>query len=162
MNTSHMKRYALCLITLWCTACSTNTTDEKMIVDRRMEFNSAIAEHDTSKMGEYCAEDIMVITSRNSRFVGKDQYAAGLEQEFKSKDDVVYMRTPESIKIFPTWEMAAESGLWIGKWKNGNETIGVEGTYYAKWRKENGQWLITAEIFTPLKCIGGSYCMDIP
>jgi ketosteroid isomerase-like protein len=157
-----MKRYALCLVTSCCIACTTNTTDEKMMVDRRMAFNSTLADHDTSKMGEYCDEDIIVVTSRNAMFVGKDQYAAGLDQEFKSKDNVIYVRTPESIKVFPTWEMAAESGLWVGKWKNGNETIEIEGTYYAKWKKKDGQWLITAEIFTPLKCTGGIYCKDIP
>jgi len=159
-----MKSYILLLISC-CIACTTNTADtedEKMIVDKRMAFNLAIADHDISKMGEYCDQDITVITSRNSKFLSKDQYAAGLGQEFKSKEDVVYMRTPESIKIFPSWEMAAESGLWVGKWKNGSEAIEVEGTYYAKWKKKNGQWFITAEVFTPLKCIGGSYCMDPP
>ena len=162
MNAKGMKSYAFCVITCCYMSCTTNTTDENMIAGRRMAFNSAIADHDISNMGEYVAEDIIVITSRNSRFVGKDQYAAGLEQEFKSKGEVVYLRSPESINVFPSWEVAAESGLWVGKWKNGNETIEVEGSYYAKWRKKNGQWLITAEIFTPLKCAGGGYCMDIP
>ncbi len=159
-----MKSYILLLISC-CIACTTNTADtndEKMIVAKRMAFNLAIADHDISKMGEYCDQDIMVITSRNSKFLGKDQYAAGLDQEFKSKEDVVYMRTPESIKVFSTWEMAAESGLWVGKWKNGTEAIEIEGTYYAKWKKKNGQWFITAEVFTPLKCIGGNYCMEPP
>lgn len=165
MNASHMKSRVLFLIVCCSVACTTNTADtndEKNIVGKRMAFNLAIADHNISKMGEYCDQDIIVITSRNARFLGKDQYAAGLDQEFKSKDDVVYMRTPESIKIFPSWEMAAESGLWVGKWKNGNEAIEVEGTYYAKWKKKNGQWFITAEVFTPLKCLGDSYCSAHP
>ena len=162
MNARQMKSYAIGLITYCCIACTTNTIDEKMIVDKRMAFNGAIADHDISKMGEYCAADIIVVTSRNSRFTNSDQYAEGLQREFKTKEDVIYIRTPESIKVFPSWEMAAESGLWIGKWKNNNESIEIEGTYYAKWKKRDGQWLITSEVFTPLKCTGGVYCMEIP
>jgi ketosteroid isomerase-like protein len=160
-----MKSSILLLMFACCIACTTNTgdnNDEKMIVDKRMAFNLAIADHDISKMEEYCDQDIIVITSRNSKFLGKDQYAAGLNQEFKLKYDVAYTRTPESIKVFPTWEMAAESGSWVGKWKNGNEAIEIKGTYYAKWKKKNGQWFITAEVFTPLNCTGNSYCTDPP
>lgn len=156
-----MKSVVQFVIVCCCVGCTTNTantTDEKMIVDRRVAFNRAIAVHDLSNMDEYCAADIIVITSRNSKFVGRDQYASGLEQEFTSKEGVVYTRSPESINVFPAWEMAAESGRWLGKWKNGSESIEVEGSYYAKWKKSNGQWLIMAEIFTPLKCTGDSYC----
>ena len=160
-----MKSRVLFLIIGYCVACTTNTADtndQQMIVDRREAFNLAIAQHDISRIGDYCAQDIMVITSRNSRFVDRDQYASGLDQEFKSKEDVIYIRTPESVKVFPAWEMASESGRWVGKWKNGNEAIEVEGTYYAKWKKKNSQWFITAEVYTPLKCMGGSYCTNSP
>jgi len=151
------------LVTVCCLGCESDTEDQKkMIADSRVAFNLAIANHDTSEMVKYWTEDIIVITSRNASFIGKHQYAAGLEQDFKSKEDVVYIRNPETIEVFPVWEMAAESGRWIGTWKNGTEAIKVVGTYYAKWKKINNQWLISAEVFTPLKCSGGNYCMDVP
>jgi len=146
-----------------CFACGTNTADQKKIIaDQRIAFNLAIAGHDTSEMVKYWTDDVIVITSRNARFVGKDQYAAGLAREFKSKEDVVYVRTPETIEIFPAWEMAAESGRWIGSWKSGDEEIEVTGTYYAKWKRHNDEWLISAEVYTPLKCNGSSYCLEAP
>ena len=151
------------LVIVCCLGCQSDTGDQKkMIADSRVAFNLAIASHDTSEMVKYWADDIVVITSRNTRFVGKDQYATGLGQEFKSKEDVVYIRNPETIEVFPAWEMAAESGRWIGTWKNGDEKIEVVGTYYAKWKKINNQWLISAEVFTPLRCRGGNYCLDVP
>lgn len=148
------------VLLLTCVACNTATFDEKIIADNRNGFNLAIASHDLSNISEFCADDITVITSRNARFIGKDQYAAGLEQDFKSKADVIYIRVPEMIEVFPGWGMAAESGQWTGKWKNGEEAIEVTGTYYAKWKMVGGKWLINAEVFTPLKCIGGAYCNE--
>ena len=150
------------MVTVLCFACGTTTVDQKKIADSRNAFNLAIASHDTSEMVKYWTSDILVITSRNARFIGKDQYATGLAQEFKTKEDVVYIRTPETIEIFPAWEIAAESGRWIGTWKSGDEKIEVTGTYYAKWKQLNEQWLISAEIYTPLKCKGGSNCLDVP
>jgi ketosteroid isomerase-like protein len=148
---------------VWCFACGKNNADQKKIIaDNRISFNLAIADHDTSEMVKYWTDDIIVITSRNARFVGKDQYAAGLAREFKSKEDVTYVRTPESIEIFPAWEIAAESGRWIGTWESGDEQIEISGTYYAKWKRLNNQWLISAEVYTPMKCTGGTYCLDIP
>ena len=141
-----------------CVACGANTDDQKVIAERRNSFNLAIASHDTSEMVKSWADDIVVVTSRNARFVGKDQYAKGLSGDFATKPDVVYIRTPETIEIFSAWEMAAESGRWIGSWTNGDEKIEVRGTYYAKWKKVNAQWMISAEIYTPLKCSGDSYC----
>ena len=151
------------IMIVWCFACGTNTVDQKKIIaDNRISFNLAIASHDTSAMVKYWTDDIIVITSRNSRFVGKHQYATGLAQEFKTKEEVVYIRNPETIEIFPAWEMAAESGRWIGTWKSGDEKVEVTGTYYAKWKKLNDQWMISAEVFTPLKCSGGNYCLSVP
>jgi ketosteroid isomerase-like protein len=151
------------ILTVCCFACGTNTTDQKKeIADSRAAFNLAIAKHDTSEMVKYWTDEIVVVTSRNTRFVGKDQYASGLGQEFAAKPDVVYIRTPETIEIFSSWEMAAETGRWLGAWKSNDEKIEVTGTYYAKWKKVNEQWLITAEVYTPLRCSGGSYCEEVP
>lgn len=160
MNGADMKICLNLLLISFCIACTSNTSDEKIIVGQRMTFNAAIARQDLSKMEEYCADDIIVVTSRNTKFLNREQYAGGLQQEFNSKDDLIYVRTPESIKVFPAWEMAAESGLWVGKWKVNDESTDIKGTYYAKWKKSNGQWLITTEVFTPLKCTGGVYCVE--
>ena len=141
-----------------CLACSSSSTDEKKIADTRIAFNLAIGSHDLSDMNEYCSEDIMVITSRNARFMNRDQYASGLEQEFKAKEDVIYIRTPQMIEVFPAWDMAAESGRWVGEWKVDTASINVSGSYYAKWKKVDNEWRISAEVFTALKCSGGSYC----
>jgi len=151
----------LILISL-CLACNSATTDEKKIADTRIAFNLAIANHDLSEMDEYCTGDIMVLTSRNARSANRDQYASWLEQDFKSKEDVIYIRTPQLIEVFPAWNMASESGRWIGKWKADTASVNVSGSYYAKWKRVNDKWLISAEVFTALDCRGGSYCAESP
>jgi len=151
------------LMTVWCISCGTDTSDQKkMIAGNRVSFNIAIANYDTSEMVKYWTEDIIVITSRNARFVGKDQYERFLAKEFRSKTDVAYVRTPHEIEVFSAWDMAAETGRWLGTWKNGDENIEVAGTYYAKWKKIGDRWLISAEVYTALKCSGGSYCLEAP
>jgi ketosteroid isomerase-like protein len=145
-----------------CLACSSDATDEKKIADVRVAFNLAIANHDLSRMDEYCTDDVMVLTSRNARSASREQYTSFLEQDFKSKDDVVYVRTPQLIEVFPAWNTASESGRWVGKWKADTATINVSGSYYAKWKRVNDKWLISAEVFTALECSGGKYCQESP
>src|SRR5262245_14298544 len=93
--------------------CSSSASDEKQIADVRIAFNLAIANHDLSAMDHYCTEDVMVLTSRNARSTSREQYASFFEQDFKSKEDVVYIRTPQLIEVFPAWNMASESGRWV-------------------------------------------------
>jgi hypothetical protein len=58
--------------------------------------------------------------------------------------------------------MAAEHGRWTGSWTDPDGTIRLTGSYYAKWRKLDGQWLIESEIFVPETCTGGAYCTRVP
>jgi ketosteroid isomerase-like protein len=113
-------------------------------------------------MVKYWTDDIIVITSRNSRFVGKHQYATGLAQEFKTKEEVVYIRNPETIEIFPAWKWQPNLVVGLEPGKVAMKNVEVTGTYYAKWKKLNDQWMISAEVFTPLKCSGGNYCLSVP
>ena len=76
--------------------------------------------------------------------------------------DVIYVRTPDVIRVFPEWKMASETGTWVGRWSQDKDKIELSGTYFAKWHKVKGAWLIRAEIFVPLRCTGGKYCDQGP
>lgn len=140
-------------------ACTTQSPQEAEIRLVRTASNAAIAAHDTASMGATLTEDYHVITSRNAESVGR---SAMLKRFASDAPDVVYIRTPDVIQVFPEWNMASETGTWLGKWSDKGNPIELSGTYYAKWHQVNGKWLIRAEIFTPLACKGGPYCEQGP
>ncbi len=125
----------------------------------RETSNAAIASHDTTSLGKTLAPDYHVITSRNSESSGRQ---AMLVRFAADAADVIYVRTPDVIRVFPEWKMASETGTWVGRWSQDEDKIELSGTYFAKWHKVDGSWLIRAEIFVPLRCTGGKYCDQGP
>jgi ketosteroid isomerase-like protein len=137
------------------------TSDEQQIRNNRLSSNIAIKAHDTVGIAKHWASDITVVTSRNSQNIGKKQNADAFANEFKTRDSIIYIRTPSKVDVFFQAGMASESGTWTGKWKNGNESIVVTGTYYGKWIRKGTQWLIRAEVYSPMSCKGDSYCKGL-
>ncbi len=142
-----------------CNLSSNTSSDETAIRLVRETSNAAIAAHDTTSLGTTLAPDYHVVTSRNSESSGRQ---AMLLRFAADAADVIYVRTPDVIRVFPEWKMASETGTWVGRWSVGDDKIGLSGTYFAKWHRVDGSWLIRAEIFVPLKCTGGKYCDQGP
>jgi ketosteroid isomerase-like protein len=139
------------------------TDDEKSIRLERNRSNDAIARKDTATMASIWTEDYHIISSRNAESSGRDANRERFAKEFTTRPDVIYIRTPDTIEVFQPWNMAAETGTWVGRWTDEKgSAIEISGTYYAKWHKLNGKWMIRAEIFTPLKCKGGDVCDQSP
>lgn len=134
------------------------STDEAAIREARRLSNNAIAERDTLHLADYWTENFLVISSRDYQIEGKEKNRKLFVNEFNSKPDVIYVRTPQMVTLMEAWNMAAESGTWEGSWTDADAKIQLSGSYYAKWHKIDGRWLIRAEIFTPADCSGGSYC----
>ncbi|MFZ6001594.1 MAG: YybH family protein [Bacteroidota bacterium] len=134
--------------------------DRRAITDARNLYNQAIAAKDTAAMGKYCAPDIVVISSRNSEFHGRKHYLLGFARDLEAGR--VYLRSPKRIDVFTEWRMAAEEGDWYGQWEDRDGPVNISGTYFAKWHKVDGKWLIRTEIFVPLKCKGGAFCASRP
>lgn len=132
--------------------------DEQQIRDNRLASNAGIKAHDTAAIAKHWTSDITVVTSRNAQNIGKQKNAEAFANEFKTRDSIVYIRTPSKVEVFLQAGMASETGTWVGKWKNGKENVVVTGSYYAKWIRSKTSWLIRAEVYTPLTCRGDSYC----
>lgn len=137
-------------------------TDEQEIRATRTLSNQAIAAHDSIRIADYWAEDFVVITSRNLEIHGREENRKSFAQEFKTRKKVRYVRTPETIRVFESWNMAAETGNWTGEWLESDGQVKISGTYYAKWHKIEGHWKIRAEVFTPLVCSGSNFCNTKP
>ena len=72
------------------------------------------------------------------------------------------MSTPDDVRVFAPWGMASERGRWTGSWTDADGKIVIGGSYFAKWRKANGVWLIESETYVPETCTGGAYCTTVP
>jgi len=147
-------------------SCSTKTMEsnpeEALIRAARNASNEAIAKKDVGAMSSLWTSDYHIITSRNSEMSGRVANRERFAAEFANKPDVLYVRTPETIQVFSQWNMAAETGKWVGHWTEKGQLIELTGTYFAKWHKVDDRWQIRAEVFVPLTCSGGPYCDDSP
>lgn len=154
-----MKLPFLCCVCLFISGMSlAQPSADKQIRIIRQQFNDAIARHDTTKPASFFTDDYTLISARNTEAKGKEGGRRALANAFRTQQNVVYVRTPTQIDVFAPWQMASETGRWTGTWQEPDGTVMLSGTYLAKWHLINGQWLIRAEVFTPLTCSGSSYC----
>lgn len=154
---------ALLLISLQSLPVTAQTPDdERAIRQRRAASNAAIARHDTGGIGAAMAEDVIVVTSASVKRVGRAANMTSFADQFRTRPDVVYERTPTDVRIYGPWGMASETGRWVGSWTDTDGKIQIGGIYFAKWRLRNGSWLIESETYVPERCSGGAYCRTIP
>jgi ketosteroid isomerase-like protein len=142
---------------------SFSAADEaEAIREARGRSNRAIVERDLGSIEGSFTENGLVVTSRSAVSSGRAAQREGFATEFRTKPDVSYVREPAEIEVFAPWEMAAERGTWRGRWTAPDGVVSIGGTYFAKWRKVDGRWLIEAEVFVPGYCQGGRYCEEEP
>ena len=135
---------------------------EREIRAARARSNRAIAAHDTAAIAAEWTQDIHVVSSVSQQIAGRDSNTITLGRQFAERPDVVYVRAPDSVRVWLPWGMAAEYGQWRGKWTRDGELIELGGPYFAKWQTTSGRWLIVAEIYSPGWCRGGRYCESRP
>lgn len=128
----------------------------------RARSNRAIAARDTLALVAIASPSYHSVSSRNAHTNGRDGVLLQWRNQFTSHPDVSYVRTPKSVQLFAPWEMAEETGTWIGRWSESDGRVTIRGNYTAKWRRIDGTWLLEAEVFTPLSCAGSSYCTIPP
>ena len=136
--------------------------DEQVIRQRRASSNAAIARHDTTGIGAILADNVVVVTSNSVHAIGRATNLQRFAEQFRSRPGVVYLRTPDEVKVFEPWGMASERGRWTGSWTDTDGKISIGGSYFAKWRKQNGRWMVESETYVPETCTGGAYCRTIP
>jgi ketosteroid isomerase-like protein len=133
---------------------------EKEIREIRTRSNQAIADKDTVALGSCWTKDIHVISSRNSELSGRRNNQEAFLKEFDAGK--IFIRTPTQIQVFEDWNMAGEQGNWEGRWRDGENSVEVSGSYFAKWHRMEDKWLIRSETFVPLKCSGSPFCDKSP
>lgn len=136
--------------------------DAREIRRRRESSNSAIARHDTAGIGAILAPHLVVVSSTSAQSVGRQAMLQRFAEQFRSRPDVTYRRTPEEVRVFAPWQMASERGQWTGSWTDPDGRVSLRGSYSAKWRRIDGTWLVESETYVPESCAGGQYCNTAP
>lgn len=157
-------RTILCatILLLPAVAVAQPATDEATIRRLRAASNASIARHDTAGVGANLAENVVVVTSASAQAIGRAANLGAFADQFRTRPDVVYERVPDEVRVFAPWGMASERGRWTGSWTDRDGKITIGGSYFAKWRRVNGTWLIESETYVPETCSGGEYCRRVP
>ncbi|MBC6981936.1 nuclear transport factor 2 family protein [Caulobacter sp. 17J80-11] len=122
------------------------TAPEDAIRARRKLTNKLIAAHEAARLRPFFAPDMKLIAGDGSLILGADEVVAAFDAQFRDPTFVAYLRTPETVTLDDEGARAAESGRWVGTWKDQQQS----GTYLATWRKVLGQWLLENELFVTL------------
>ena len=91
-------------------------SDEQQIRARRESSNAAIERHDPAGIGAVLAPNVIVVTSNSVHREGRDANVESFAEQFRSRPGVIYRRTPDEVRVFAPWLMAAERGRWTGSW----------------------------------------------
>lgn len=153
---------ALLIVVVSSGAVSQSSDAAGEIRRRRESSNAAIARHDTAGIGAILAPHFTITSSTSRHDDGRDAHVRSFAEQFRTRPDVVYRRTPDDVRVFAPWQMASERGRWTGSWTDADGKIQLGGSYFAKWRKLGGVWYVESETYVPETCTGGAYCTRVP
>ncbi len=131
-----------------------DVSDEAQIRAARATSNSAIARHDVAGILELLEDDYHVSTSTGAFLSSRAEMGEAFAARFTEFEDVLYVRTPESVEVSAASPVASELGSWVGSWTTTEGPFRTGGRYVAYWRKIEGEWRIHAELYVPLFCVG--------
>lgn len=99
----------LLLLALSPTRAGAQTPDDAQTIRlRRESSNEAIARHDTAGIGAILAPDLLVVTSNSVHAVGRETNVRRFAEQVRTRPVVVYLRTPDEVRVFAPWGMASE------------------------------------------------------
>ena len=106
--------------------------------------------------------DVTVMSSTSAAATGAIANVQRMAAQFARRPDTRWVRTPDRITVFDAWAVASERGHWVGTWTEPDGPVTIRGSYEAQWRRVDGVWRIQGELFVPLHCDGGAYCLARP
>jgi hypothetical protein len=132
--------------------------------DSREQISSVRAQLDQAFLQRSFADrtrlmtDEVTTTGPNWHERGRSSTEKAERDLVRRRPDVTWVHTPQDIVVNEPWSVASESGIWYERWRAPDGLIQIDGRYLALWKRENGAWLLHAELFVPHSCRGGSYC----
>jgi ketosteroid isomerase-like protein len=135
--------------------------NKSAILAHRAIWNKAIVERDFESLARLTAPDFSVI-GPVVRFDGPERYKALFVSLLKRRPDLVYEFTPVRVEVQQGQDFAHEIGTWRERWAEPDGPTELQGDYFVLWRQIGGDWKEQAEIFSPSRCLGNSYCAVHP
>jgi hypothetical protein len=132
--------------------------DETIIRDSRERSNRALESHNGAAFVSLVGKNAVITAASGATVRGREEMQKAIEEQWKNKPDLVYVRTPESIEISRSDAAASERGTWAGRAATGG-AMEKRGNYMAVWRREMTEsgvpsWTIATEVFVALSCEG--------
>jgi hypothetical protein len=138
-------------------AQTSNPAVEDSIRLARGEWNRAIETRDTAALRALLSETYHS-GSGFGHILGADSAVIFAARLFARRPDVLFQTRATRIRVLAEHGLASEFGEWVERWREPSGHTELRGTYYALWRRQNGRWLIEAEVNTPESCAGSEYC----
>ena len=124
------------------------TAPDASIRAKRKLTNRLIAAHDAERLRPHLTDDMLLIVGDGDLIRGADAVVAAFASQFADPAFIAYVRTTETVELAEGGRRAAETGRWVGRWKDGVE---MGGAYMAAWRERRGQWLLERELYVTLR-----------
>lgn len=125
------------------------TAIELAIRARRAAFNRAIVQGDAAAIAPILARDCVMLTGTDSAVIaGRLAQVKVWRREFAAPTRDIYVRRPDAFDMSAVEPIALERGTWTAEAPTGGCT--ATGTYAAKWREVEGEWVIEAEVFVTM------------
>lgn len=149
---------AAVMIAVMTPAASNPQAAEAEIRALRAQSNAAIARHDVAGMRAAFLPDATVLPGSSGVPFGMDGFDARIGAAFADPTFVAWVRTPVTVAIGATGQRAAETGTWVGIWRERDGEMRVTGVYQAMWLPTPAGWRIKNESFVTLGCSGSEAC----
>lgn len=159
-------RFTALLLIVGCvgTSQTSNAASPTSIVKaQRVEYNAAIAAHDSVRMRAFFVDDYHLISGSSGHVDSGGDAATRsyADEEFKDPTFVTYRRTPTTVVSAVSGKRIAESGRFEGIWKKPDGTMRKTGIYLAMWVPSAGTWRLKSEAFVTLACTGSAACGEV-
>jgi ketosteroid isomerase-like protein len=129
-------------------------SDVDSIKALRARSNEAIAHHDVPAILSFVDDEFQVTAGGGAVVGSAEAMGDALTSQFAAFDDVIYVRTIDTVEISQSDPLAAELGTWVGTWTTPAGPLRTGGRYSAMWRKRESGWVIRSELFVTLFCEG--------
>ena len=120
----------------------------------RAEYNTAIRNQDVDAIVAFFDDDYQITTSLGQLLQGKEDEVDAWNGLFATRDELLYVRTPDTFEVSEDYPLAAETGTWVGRWRSASGPVRTGGRYAAMWRLVDSQWKVRSELFVALYCEG--------
>ncbi len=125
-----------------------NDFDAGLIRAARATQTAAIASGDFDAVASFWTDDITVRRGMGQAVSGVAEALDALTPD--SDEPLVYQRDSVLVEVSQIWPLAFEEGRWSGHPGSAQAVPVIGGRYAAQWVKQDGRWLISAEVFVAL------------